>query len=78
MSKNEIIAKIYNDPAGFGSKKSTLADARVKDKIITLDDVTKWYSKNVEQKTTAPGENSYVAKKPYEEFQIDILYKRFG
>ena len=66
MSKNEIIAKIYNDPAGFGSKKSTLTEAKVKDKTITLDDVTKWYSKNVQQKTKAPGENSYVAKKPYE------------
>ena len=74
MSKNEIIAKICNGPAGFGSKKSTLEDARVKDKTITLDDVTKWYSKNVQQKTTASGENSYVAKKPYEEFQIDIFY----
>ena len=40
------------------------ADAKIKDKTITLDDVKNWYSKNVQQNTKAAGENSYVAKKP--------------
>ena len=38
-SKQEIIANIYYDKGGFGSKAVTLRDAREKDKTITKDDV---------------------------------------
>ena len=38
-SKQEIIANIYYDKGGFGSKAVTLKDARAKDKTITKDDV---------------------------------------
>lgn len=74
MSKDDVISKIYNDPAGYGSIKTTLADAKKKDKTITVEDVRKWYSKNVEQKTKHVGQNSFVAKKPYQEFQVDIFF----
>lgn len=39
MSKQEIIGNIYYDKAGFGSKNTTLKDARAKDKGITMKDV---------------------------------------
>ena len=41
MSKNEIISKIYNDPSGFSSMKTTLGDAKKVDRTITIDDVKK-------------------------------------
>ena len=74
MSKSDIISKIYNDPSGYGSIKTTLADAKLKDKTIKLDDVKNWFNKNVEQKTKHSGQNSFVAKKPFEEFQVDLFF----
>ena len=74
MSKDSIIAKIYNDPAGFGSMQTTLADARKIDKTITIDDVRDRYNKNVERKTNLKGYNSFVASAPRDEYQIDIMF----
>ena len=73
MSKSDIISKIYNDPSGYGSIKTTPADAKLKDKTIKLDDVKNWFNKNVEQKNKHSGQNSFVAKKPFEEFQVDLF-----
>ena len=39
MSKEDIISKIYNDPAGFGSIRETYLEARKKDPTIKYDDV---------------------------------------
>ena len=44
-SKDEIISKIYNDPAGHSSIKQTLEDARQKDKTIKYNDVKNWFEK---------------------------------
>ena len=74
MSKDDIISKVYNDPAGYGSIKKTLADAKLQDKTITLEEVKKWFNKNVEQKTKHSGQNSFVAKRPYQEFQVDLFF----
>ena len=52
-NKQKIISDIYNDPAGFGSKQTTLKDARQKDKSITKNDVDEFFRKNVEVKKTA-------------------------
>ena len=37
--KQEIIGKIYHDPSGYGSLKTTLDDAKKIDKTITLNDI---------------------------------------
>ena len=74
MSKDSIIAKIYNDPAGYGSMQTTLADARKIDKTITSDDVKHWFQKNVERKTNLKGYNLFIADKPFQEFQIDLFF----
>ena len=60
-SKQEIIANIYYDKGGFGSKAVTLRDAREKDKTITKDDVEAIFKKNVEIKRKQRGQNSFVA-----------------
>ena len=72
--KDSVIDKIYHDKAGFGSMKTTLDDARKIDKTITMDDVKKWFDKNVERKTNLKGYNSFVASEPKEEYQIDIMF----
>ena len=72
--KNEIISKIYNDPAGFSSIKTTFEDARKKDKNITLENVKQWFQSNIEQKKQLRGFNSYVANEPKFEYQIDLFF----
>ena len=47
MSKQKIIGNIYFYKAGFGSKNTTLKDAREKDKSITMKDVDVFFSKRV-------------------------------
>jgi hypothetical protein len=59
MNKNEIIAKVYLDPAGFGSNANTLQDARKFNKSIILQDVKDWKAKHLERKTNLKGYNSY-------------------
>ena len=49
-SKQEIIANIYYDKGGFGSKAITLKDARAKDKTITIQDIEKFFRKNLKSK----------------------------
>ena len=73
-NKSEIIRQAYFDPAGFGSLKDTLRDARASDKTITLKDVKAWFNRNIEQKRNLKGYNSWVAHEPFEEFQIDPCF----
>ena len=47
---DKIIDKIYHDPAGHGSMKTTYEDAKAKDKSITYGDIQAWYKKNIEKK----------------------------
>ena len=45
MSKQEIIETIYFYKAGFGSKNTTLKDARENNKSITMKDVEDVFKK---------------------------------
>ena len=74
MNTDDVISKIYYDPAGFGSMQTTLNDAKKRDKTITIDDVRKWFSKNVARKTQLKGMNSFIAHKPAEEYQMDLFF----
>ena len=74
MDKNKVIEQVYNDPLGFGSIKNTLKDARKIDSTITLQDVIKWKENNIERKTQLEGYNSFIAHKPFEEFQADLFF----
>ena len=47
MSKQEIIGNINFDKAGFGSKNTTLKDAREKNKSITMKDLEDFFKHNV-------------------------------
>ena len=72
--KQKIISEIYNDPSGFASKAVTLADARKKDKSITMDDVNEFFRKNVEVKKLPRGQNSFVAPNANYQYQLDLFF----
>ena len=77
MSKSEIINKIYYDPAGHGSMKTTFEDAKQKDKSISYVDVKKWFDANISRKTQLKGYNSFIASEPKEEYQMDLFFKNY-
>ena len=72
--KQKIINDIYFDRSGYGSKKTTLDDARKKDKTITMDDVNDFFRKNVEIKRKPRGTNSFVAPHNNHTYQIDLFF----
>jgi hypothetical protein len=74
MSKDDIISKTYYDLAGFGSMHTTLNDAKKGDKTIVIDDVRKWFSKNMARKTQLKGMNSFIAHNTAEEYQMDLFF----
>ena len=74
MSKQDIIAKIYFNESGYGSKQRTLKESREKDKSIRMTDIEEFFRKNVEQKKQLRGFNSFVSPHPYYEFQVDLFF----
>ena len=73
-NKQKIISDIYFDRSGYGSKATTLKDAREKDKTITMKDVEEFFRKNVEIKAKPRGMNSFVAPKNNHTYQIDLFF----
>ena len=73
-NKQKIIAEVYFDKAGFGSRKTTLEDSRKKDKTITKEDVEEFFRKNVEIKKKPRGMNSFVAPYNNHTYQIDLFF----
>ena len=74
MSKDDIISKAFFDPAGYGSINATLKDAKKYDSSITYEEVKKWKDKHTERKTNLRGQNSFIAHKPAEEYQMDLMF----
>ena len=73
-NKQKIISDIYNDPSGFASKSVTLADARKKDKSITMDDANMFFKKNVEIKKLPRSQNGFVAPNANYQYQLDVFF----
>ena len=71
---NDVIKKIYFDPAGYGSIKTTYEDAKRVDNKIKFKDVQEWFKNNVERKKQLKGYNSFIVNEPFEEFQIDLVF----
>ena len=72
--KQKIINDIYFDRSGYGSKATTLKDAREKDSSIKMSDVEQFFRKNVEIKAKPRGYNSFVAPKNNYSYQIDLFF----
>ena len=74
MSKQEIIGNIYFDKSGFGSKNTTLKDAKEKDKSITMKDVEEFFKKNVEIKKIREATTAFFAPYNNHTYQVDIFF----
>ena len=72
--KDNVFNDIYYNEAGYGAVKTTYADARLKDKRITLKYVQEWFSKNIEVTKQPGGTNSFIAPEPYYEYQVDLFF----
>ena len=72
--KHDIINNIFYDRSGFGSIATTYKDVKQKDSSITLNDVKEWFQRNVEQKKQLRGQNSFIPKEPYWEYQFDLFF----
>ena len=48
--KQKTINDVYFDKAGFGSKSRTLAEAREKDKTITMGDINEFLQRMLNKK----------------------------
>jgi len=70
--KQEIISEVYND--FYGSIANTFKDAKKRDPSITLADVKAFFSSNFVRKGNLRGNNSYVAKRPHQEYQLDLFF----
>ena len=67
-SKNDTISKIYYEH--FGSIKRTLKEAREINPDIKEKDIKAWKSTELPRKINLTGNNSFVASRPREEFQV--------
>ena len=70
-TKEEIIAQAYKE--FFGSIKDTLKYARQHDPTITYKDVAQWKERNTLRKNQIPGQQSFVANGPRDEYQMDVF-----
>jgi hypothetical protein len=70
-TKEEIIAQAYKE--FFGSIKDTLKNARQHDPTITYKDVAQWKERNTLRKNQIPGQQSFVANGPRDEYQMDVF-----
>ena len=71
---NNILNKVYHDPAGYGSITSTFKEAFKHYKTITLNTVKQWFKFNLETTKQVKDSNSFVAPYPYYEYQIDLMF----
>ena len=71
--KQKIINDVYFDRPGFGSKSKTKAEAREKDKTLTMGDINEFLEKNVEQKRKPVGKNSFIAPHSAYEYHMDLF-----
>ena len=74
-AKIKAIERAWNDDAGFGSVRDTVKEAKKYDPSVTVDDFKVWKAKqDVGQKAKMRGQNSFVADKPKEEYQMDLFF----
>ena len=73
-NKQKVISDIYFDRSGYGSKATTLKDAREKDKTIKMSDVETFFKNNVEMKAKPRGHNSFIAPHNHYTYQIDLFF----
>ena len=74
-SKQDIISSVHYDRSQFGSKATTLQDAKENDAAITKEDLEKFFKSNIEEKRKPRGENSFVAPHAHFEYQVGLFFR---
>ena len=75
QNKIATIEKVYYDnETGYQNLRETWKAAKVLDNSITENNVKKWKATLEAPKKQVSGYNSFIPSKPYEEFQIDLLF----
>ena len=75
QKKQAVIEKVYYDnDTGYQNIKRTWKAAKIIDNSIKEKDVKEWKARTEAQKKQEPGYNSFIPEKPYEEFQVDLLF----
>ena len=73
--KRAVIEKVYYDDAtGCRNLRETWKAVRDVDNNITEKNVRSWKEALEAHKKRCPAYNSFIPSKPYEEFQIDLLF----
>ena len=74
-AKIKAIERAWTDEAGFGSIALTVKEAKKYEPSVTADDFKEWKAKqDVGQKAKMRGMNSFIANKPKEEYQMDLMF----
>lgn len=71
---DEKISWIYNDKMGFQSKNNLWRDVHKRFPDIKKEDVDRWYIENTNRQIVLRGQNSFVANKPYDEWEVDLWF----
>ena len=70
---DEAISKAYyGDEDGFGSMNETLTEAKRYYEKVSLEDVKKWFAKNIGTKRNCY--NSFVVDQAYVEYQMALFF----
>ena len=72
--KVAIIEKVYHSEHGYRSIRETWKEAKKLDATIKEQDVKDWKADYEPRKKQVQGYNSFIANKPFEEFQVDLMF----
>ena len=72
--KVAIIEKVYHSEHGYRSIRDTYNQAKKLDATIKEQDVRDWKANYEPRKKQVQGYNSFIANKPFEEFQVDLMF----
>ena len=74
MTTEERISWIYNDKMGFQSLKNLWKDVHKRFPDISYVSVKNWYINNTNQQIVLRGQNSFIANRPYDEWEVDLFF----
>ena len=72
--KYAIIDNRHYNTAGYGSALAPDNDARLKDGAITIKFVQGWFDGNVINRTQPAGRNSFVARGPGYQYEVELFH----
>ena len=72
--KDELLRNFYYNELGYQSISHLFKEAKKINKDITLAYVRDWYNYLNQRNTQLQGQSSYIAPRPYWEYQVDLFF----